>query len=421
MAERVVNSRKPWTVLAYTVADDRSGGGSLDNSAQHELKALCDAADFGQVSIAAQVDFVSPKGVFRGTIAAKPPQSRGFGDVRAEDHPLWKAILGDIDEQRSVLTVQHEKKDLNAATGGVLRQFLRFGQSRVPADRYVIFFYGHAYGPMGLFCDATTGRRQPDTLRLNDLAKSVGTTGGRAAVLVFRDCFMNTLETAYQLKDAADFMIATQALAPISGVWPWAKVMAALAPEAGSYDVGLAIARELAAFLDQPAGREPFADVPLSLLDLGAAEAFARPLAALTAALEAVRADPARARACATALEGARMGAPTDHEKPGDPALVDVPTMCDRLQKVKDDGVRRHAAALGDVVRHELVRWHHTQQGRFKGSSLFYKPVKAEDVTRSYLQAEDAATAAADAAHYATLALCAATGWHRVALSPFPV
>lgn len=413
--------RKPWTVLAYTVADDKSGGGSLDASAQQELKALCDAADFGQVSIAAQVDFIEPKGVFRGTITAAPPKSRGFATVRAEDHPLWRAILGDIDEQRSTLTVQREPKDLNAARAGVLRQFLRFGQARVPADRYVIFFYGHAYGPMGLFCDAVSGQRQPDTLRLNDLATSVGTTGGRAAVLVFRDCFMNTLETAYQLKDAAEFMIATQALAPIAGVWPWAAVMGSLASEASSHDVGLRIVQHLAAFLDEPANREPFADVPLSLLDLGAAEAFARPLAALTAALEAARADTTLARACGKALEGARQGAPGDHKRPGDPALLDVPTMCDRLQKVDDEAVAGRAAALGAVVRSELVRWHHAQQTRFHGTSVFYKPVTPADLRRSYLQAEDEATAAADAAHYATLALCQATGWHRIALHPLPI
>jgi hypothetical protein len=38
--------RKPWAVLAYTVADDKSGGSNLDAAAKIELKALCDAADF---------------------------------------------------------------------------------------------------------------------------------------------------------------------------------------------------------------------------------------------------------------------------------------------------------------------------------------------------------------------------------------
>ena len=38
---------------------------------------------------------------------------------------------------------------ISAARAGVLRQFLRYGQDQVKADRYVVFFYGHAYGPMG--------------------------------------------------------------------------------------------------------------------------------------------------------------------------------------------------------------------------------------------------------------------------------
>ena len=49
--------RKPWAVLAYTVADDKGTGDSLDTAAQEELKSICNAADFGQMSVAAQIDF----------------------------------------------------------------------------------------------------------------------------------------------------------------------------------------------------------------------------------------------------------------------------------------------------------------------------------------------------------------------------
>jgi len=414
-------ARKAWAVLAYTVADDKAGGDALDAAAQKELKALCDAADFGQVSIAAQVDFKRPKGVYRGTLVAAPPKERGFQDVSGESHPLWRKILGQVDAERSTLRVQVERRDLSAARANVLQEFLHYGQQECPADRYVVFFYGHSYGPMGLFCDAETGQRDPDTLRLNDLAGSLQTTGGRAAVVVFRDCFMNTLETAYQLKDATEFMIATQSLAPIAGVWPWLNFMAALVPGAESVDVGKAIALQLAHFLDEPGNRDPFADVPYSLLDLGAADAFAEPLKALVEALDAARDDPKRSRACAKALEGARVGYPDDRSKPGDPALLDVPTMCDNLQALAGDPVSAPASALGDALRSRLVRWHHAQKQNYRGTSLYYKPVKPKDVERSYLQAEDAEVAAADAAHYKTLALCQATGWHKIALNPLSI
>jgi hypothetical protein len=412
---------KPWAVLAYTVADDRGGGGSLDAAARRELKALCDAADFGQMSIAAQVDFKRPRGVFRGSLVAAPEASRGWEEVTDETHALWRQILGGVDRARSTLRVQKEEYDLSSARAHVLEEFLRFGREACPAERYVVFFYGHAYGPMGLFCDAETGQREPDTLRLNDLATSIGAGDSRAAVVVFRDCFMNTLETAYQLRQVADTMVATQALAPIAGIWPWPNLLAALMTGAETLATGRSLAMQIANFLEQPANRTPFADVPYSLLDLTVADEMAAALSALVLALESARATPKLRRACARALEAARVGDPADHARPGDPALIDVLTMCEGLMARGTGPVASPAATLAGVVRQKLVRWHHAQRDGHRGTSLYYRPVRAADLERSFLQASDEKTAQLDAAHYATLALCEATGWHRIALQPFAV
>lgn len=411
-------TQKPWAVLAYTVADDRGGGGALDKAAQQELKAICDAADFSQVSVAAQVDFKRlRRGVFRGSITAPPSPSRGFQDVTDEDHVLWKRILGNV--RRSRLRVQANPEDLNAAGAGVLEEFLQFGRRECPAERYVVSFYGHAYGPFGLFYDRATGEREALTLRLNDLAASIRAVDGRAAVIVFRDCFMNTLETAYQLRGIGEFMIATQAEAPIAGVWPWLNFMAALLPGAASPDVARALAVQLSAFLDVPDNRGPYVDVPYSLIDLDAADAVAAPLAALTDALTEARGDLRRRAACAAALEASRVGEAGNPRQPGDPALIDVPTLCERLETAGGgDRVATSAKALGAVVRDRLVRWHHSRTGAHRGTSLYYRPVSPRDTERSFIQAPSGDDEARDAAAYARLALCEATGWHRVALDP---
>jgi hypothetical protein len=408
---------KPWALLAYTVADDKSGEGSLDTAAKEELKAMCEAADFGQVSIAAQVDFKRTRGVFRGTLTKAPPRSRGFEDVRAENHPLWKKILGKIDP--SALRVQMEQEDLNAARANVLQEFLSFGHQECPADRYVIFFYGHAYGPMGLFYDSEAKKRDPQTLRLNDLAGSIEAVDGRAAVVVFRDCYMNTLETACQLRGVADFMIASQSEIPIAGIWPWKSFMAGLAPSATSGDVARTLAQQLAGFLDEPSNRGPYPDVPIALVDVSAVDTITGPLKALADALDEARRDPARGQACAQALEAARTGySSKDHVRPGDPALLDVPTLCDSLQALGSDPVVGPATALGDAVRTRLVVWHHSQQGRYQGTSIYYKPVTPKDLELSNIQAADDADAENDANAYKKLALIEATGWDRIALNP---
>ena len=440
---------KPWAVLAYTVADDRSGGSDLDAAAKRELKAICEAADFGQVNVAAQVDFKRTRGVWRGLLTEKPeirkvrvakPDAHTTtahatsahakaakakaaaaadddDDDGNDDHPLWRSIVGSI--KRSILGGLQEVAEMNAARADVLQDFLRFGQKGCPADRYIVTFYGHAYGPMGLFFDADARQRSATTLRLNDLASSIEGIEGKAAVVIFRDCFMNTLETAYQLRRASEFMLASQSVVPVAGVWPWLQFMTTLMPSAVSGDVGRALAVQLAHFLDEPSNRGPFDDVPYSLIDLEEAETIVKPLKALTDALDGARGDAKRSAACAKALESSRIGYPDDPSNPGDPALLDVPTLCDKLQALGTDPVAGPARELGTAVRERLVRWHHSQKKSYQGISLYYQPVKPHDVERSFIMSGNAEDAAKDAEYYAKLALCEATGWHRIALNPF--
>ena len=109
---------------------------------------------------------------------------------------------------------------------------------------------------------------------------------------------------------------------------------------------------------------------------------------ALADALDAARPDAARRTACAAALEAARIGFPNDQAAPGDPALLDVPTMCENLARLDRDPVAGPARALGDVVTRRLVTWHHSQQGRHRGIGLYYRPVKPEHANRSHLYNE---------------------------------
>lgn len=411
--------RNPWAVLAYTVADDRSDGDAIDASARRELQAICQAADyFGEMSVAAQVDFKRSRGVFRGVVAETLQKKRryeGFKAARALSHPLWRDIESRLKHSR--LRLLEEDVDLNAARANVLRSFLRFGQAECPADQYVVFFYGHGYGPAGVFFDADAGEDEADTLQLSALADSVEAIGDRAAVIVFRVCEVNTLETAYQLKDAARFMIASQSVVPIAGIWPWETFMSGLFPGAAPADVAQSIAGQLALFLRAPENRTPFADVPYTLIDLGAAHAIAKPLKALANALDAARDRKACAAACSNALEASRVGFPDDPKNPGDPALLDVRTMCDRLQKLsRYPAVSGPARALGEVVEKRLVKWHSSRHGVHRGTALFYKPTTKRQIAHSHVYDEGAAVK--DARNYRRLALSQATGWDRIALRP---
>ena len=282
----------------------------------------------------------------------------------------------------------------------------------------MVFFYGHGYGPLGLFFDAESGDAAvKTTMTLASLSESLQTVRERAAVVVFRACQANTLETAYQLRDAGEFMLASQSIVPIAGIWPWGSFLTSLMPERQSVDVARAIGRQLALFLETQANRGPFADVPYSLIDLGAARAIADPLKALADALGRGAPDAARRAACGAALEAARVGFPDDHAAPGDPALLDVPTMCENLAQLEPDPVAAPARALADVVD--------TPAGGV--APLTAGPASRD---RSLLPAGESRRTPSgrtcttprwpqrDAEHYRQLALSQATGWDRIALDP---
>lgn len=414
------HDRHAWAVLAYTVADDKGTGDSLDAAAKDELKALFDAADFGRVRVAAQVDFKHTLGVFRASLTHDEVARTTRRVVRAnpQKYPLWREISRKLRaDSRLALQTMSES---NAAASDVLRNFLRYGRTVCPAERHVISFYGHAQGPMGLFFDADAQTQAKNTLRLNDLAESIAQADQRASVVIFRDCFMSALETACQLQYVAEFIVASQALMPIAGVWPWSYFVDSLMPTASSLDQARSIAKGLSRFLDVAENRGPYSTVPVTVLDVDGVESLYEPFAALVHELEQARHAPKRCAACADALERSRIGRASDHERPGDPALVDLVNLCERLALLAPDPVAPRAAAVAEVIRTNLVRWHHSSSRRCRGLSVYYKPTMPRDFKDSNIQWEDGPDADEDAKYYRRLALCTRTGWDRIALNPLP-
>jgi hypothetical protein len=427
--------RKPWSVLAYIVADDKGASSPLDEAARQEIRTICDAADRSRVPVAVQVDFKNTPGVFRAALR----ESRGFEDADPDNYDLWRIVARKA--ENSDLRLQKERRDLNAASGGVLKAFLEWGRQQCPAERYLIFFDGHAFGPMGMFYDSAPGDRAPTTLRLNQLADALQSAEGPADIILFRDCFMDNLETAFQLQGVARYMVATQAEEPIAGQWPWITLLTSLLPDADSSGIARSVAaqvgnyhdvqfelatlksdnRALAAQLgDQPKNLNfvPFADVPYALIDITAASQVTNPLRALVQSLSEARMDPSRRLTCSRALEAARRGNVADHANPGDPALLDLPAMCDNLQALSTDPVASSAATLGDVVRNNLIQWVYTHKHTYSGLSIHYRPATAAGISASFIEAASPDDLKADAEYYRNLALCRATGWDRISLAP---
>jgi hypothetical protein len=406
--------KKPWGVLVYVVADHNAPGQSFKGSADRELTAFTKAAGIAGIDVAMQVDFNRQARPVR--ILATPKKKGSLARRRPRFHPInpktFRVTRRFVTPNSSVNVKVSRGDELNAASPDVLCQFLKWGRKKINAKRYAIFFFGHAAGPRGLFFDNEPGSRTADAMSLAELANAVQS----ADVIVFRDCWMSTLEVAYQLHGVAKFAIATQAQATLRGRWPYADLFAILqaTAERNEKAVARAMTMRIGSHYDIKDNRHGFATVPFTMLDLRRVNKLTPALKRLATVLEDSRSNPSAFPSVRRALEQARSGHVDSSTHPGDNALLDINTLCGNLASFCRIEPIRNAAAAVKAALPSVSAFHHSQGNHFSGVSIYYQPLTEAAVDRSFV-------APLEPAMYSTLALSRATGWDRVALDPLRV
>jgi hypothetical protein len=209
-----------------------------------------------------------------------------------------------------------------------LHGFFDWAYANCPARHYAVFFWGHSFGPGGIFevnqpivvdrppapvlswsglsiTSVSQGlariveRRKlvPPPDYRSRIAGSVATPpppptptppgppppppqppAMKVEVVLFQDCWMSTLETMYTLEDSVRYVVGSQSLVPIglnaSGLpnpvatWPYKKLIDSMLTQPAFAD---ALLQQMQQYFDaSPANRYPTPCVPYSLLDLGA-------------------------------------------------------------------------------------------------------------------------------------------------------
>jgi len=393
------SDEKPWAMLVYMVADHKAGNRVLDAFADCELSAILEAARDTDMPVVVQVDYRVKRGVTRITANAKP-KGILWHPIEPHQHRVRRQVLRS--DAKIDLQVEHGAES-DAAGPNVLAQFLQWGRSQVRARRYAILFWGHSCGPGGLFYDNRQGR-MAKPLGLGALERAL--RKGRADVVLFRDCCMSTLETAFQLRDVAKYAIASQSLVPIRGQWPYIDLFAILQTAAdGNEDaVARALAARLGTYHDDPNNRSGLADVPYALLDLQGVTALQKPLTDLVVACDHARNQARLLRATETAIRRARP------VRGGDPSLVDIRLLCETLAEAPAPLATPAAEVVSALDRH-LIKWNRSQKDYFHGVSAYCKPSQRRAL-HSFIDAW------MEPRMYKNLELSQATRWDRVALEP---
>src|SRR5688572_16998591 len=378
-APQQARATKPWTVMIYMIADDPAGGALLDQQANRELDQIIHGAlsvNRDQLYVAVQLDF------------------RSQPDV-------WRRVIGEG------AWLQPES---DAADPETLYGFFEWAQRMCPADRYALILWGHSRGPFGLFTDAPFSSALSglfakadswtyvaQTLTLKELRTAL--RHGREClnqevdIIAFKDCFMSTLETAYELKDAATYLIASTDIVPVEG-WPYAKIFDQLTRQADAKLAAKAVVKELHQHYEVPANRHGRRQVPFTLLDTSKLSDVSEPLRTIATTLAAK---------IARGNGGGRFSKALTSAAQVDPALVDVHALCRTLKRhgLKQPAGQLEAALAAMTLSDE------------KGVSLFCFPfVKRE-------QAKSIVAPHATRAVYSELAN-AKTGWDSVALTAMP-
>ena len=110
----------------------------------------------------------------------------------------------------------------------VFMDFIRWGTENYPADKYILYFYGHGSGwyvrdreweepeatarQAGAFIYDYNGddENYPTTMDIHQLRYVLEKTAFHPEIVIFGPCMMGTIEVAYELKDVADILIASE-------------------------------------------------------------------------------------------------------------------------------------------------------------------------------------------------------------------
>jgi len=186
----------------------------------------------------------------------------------------------------------------------------------------------------------------------------------KADVVLFQDCWMATLETAFELQDLARYVVGSQSLVPIGytytggvmsaptgPVWPYSAMIGRLLAQ--PTDFIDALNQDLKVFYADSAARAPFPAAFVSVLDLGVADEIAvnvKPrMFALVSALSMINSAPSAKSLRKILFIGGSAYGPLplvgDLEY-GDWALRDVVKLCEYLKVTANHPPGLGAASL---------------------------------------------------------------------------
>lgn len=275
-------------------------------------------------------------------------------------------------------------------TTAALTDFIKWGQTSFPADKYVLVFWDHGGGTNGGYGgysgdgDVTTKAGNLSVSELRQAIKdAVAVTGKKFELIGFDACLMATAEIAYYLEPYAKYLVASEELEPGSG-WNYTPFLNAIAQNAAAD--GLAIGTAIADAYAAKAEKESYS-YTISVTDLSQIGGL---LTAIVQLSETISTSVEQAgRSAWNLIAGVRSQADeygADYINRNFTNQVDIGHFAQLLGGVADTSWHAPAAALqaiiGKAVRYNRVSVAHEAS---TGLSIFFPFHDFEDAKQDML------------------------------------
>ena len=226
-----------WTVLFYFCGSDLESRHSLATGNLQEFTKLY--YPFNALSIfihdaenRLDADMLKPSGKVRllvQTGGSREWHAQALGmDVDPAALQRWRYRMYGVDEQ--VTSAVYNGFELvetlplqSMADPQTLSDFIRWGVQTCPAKKYALVLWDHGDGARsGLFIDELFGN---DAMNLYELKQALADGGTRFEALIIDACLMANIETAWNVKDWANWLVASEETVPGKGtaIGEWLK------------------------------------------------------------------------------------------------------------------------------------------------------------------------------------------------------
>ncbi len=207
---------RKWTTVVYMAADNDLEGAALSDL--REMLSASDALEKAGFTFLVLLDRSSEYDTSAGNWSDTRLFKIGPGDFSSDDFSAIRL------ECKSLGLSDDMETELDMAAPETLNDVLSFAMKQYPAERYALILWGHGCGWRGYSIDEESNA----VMSLPQLHSALARLDQPLSVIAFDSCYGAMIETAYELRDDADFLVATERDEPAAG-WNYSLFLDRLA------------------------------------------------------------------------------------------------------------------------------------------------------------------------------------------------